>query len=394
MFTATFWNTLDAYQQGYRIINNKGGSRSGKTFGELQLLDLIAQKPKRRVITTVSHSHPHLVGGAIRDFDSILSERNIMPDDVRTKNPYVYTYPSGTIHEFIGFDKPGKALGAARDILFVNEANKMDWAIVHQLMQRTRETIFIDYNPSNQFWIDQQGILLRPDCITLTSTFLDNYDNLTDGQIEDFKEAKRKYLEEKERGIFGYWSNWWYVYGLGKHGQVEGAIYSNWKTGEFDQSLPYGYGLDFGSRDPDALVKVAIDQKAKKIYVKQLIYKSGNSTGELHDLIKANYIDGKLIIADSAGVRTIEDLKGRGLNIKAVEKGAGSVVDGIKLLQEYEIIITPESIDLINEITGYVWLEKKGEVPMDKDNHLLDALRYYATTIIKPFVKRHGHKAL
>lgn len=385
MFTETFTKTIAAYNQGYRFIVNKGGSRSGKTFAELQLLDLISYlKNKKRVITTVSHSHPHLVGGAIRDFDNILSERGVSPDDMRTKNPYVYTYPSGTIHEFIGFDKPGKALGAARDILFVNEANKMDWDIVHQLMQRTRETIFIDYNPSNTFWIDQQGILQRPDCITLTSTFLDNYENLTEGQIEDFKEAKRKYIEEKQRGIFGYWSNWWHVYGLGQHGQVDGAIYTNWKTGEFDDTLPFGYGLDFGSRDPDAFVKVAVDNRNKKIYVKQLIYKSGNSTNELYDLIKVNYTDNKLIIADSAGARTIDDLLGRGLNIIPVQKGAGSVVDGIKMMQGYEIIITPDSIDLINEIIGYVWLEKKGEIPMDKNNHLLDALRYYATTVIKP----------
>lgn len=394
MFTNTFWKTLEAYKFGYRYIVNKGGSRSGKTFAELQLLDLISQKPKRRVISTVSHSHPHLVGGAIRDYDTILADREIIPDDVRTKNPYVYSYPSGTIHEFIGFDKPGKALGAARDILFVNEANKMEWSIVHQLIQRTRETIFIDYNPSNKYWIDSQGILLRDDCFVITSTFLDNYDNLTQGQIDDFKEAKRKYLDEKERGVFGYWSNWWYVYGLGLHGQVEGAIYTNWKTGVFDDSLPFGYGLDFGSRDPDAFVKVAVDRNNKKIYAKQLIYKSGNSTGQLAELIQTNYITDKLIVADSAGTRTIEDLKGRKFNIVPVKKGAGSILDGIRLIQEYELIIDPESIDLINEISGYIWLEKKGEIPIDVNNHLLDAIRYYVTTIVKPIPTFKGHRVL
>lgn len=391
MFTSTFDKILDAYNKSYRFIISKGGSRSGKTFAELQLIDLILHKEKPRVISTVSHSHPHLVGGAIRDYDNILLAQNIIPDTIRTKNPYVYSYGQ-SIHEFIGFDKPGKALGAARDILFINEANKMSWDVCHQLIQRTKETIFIDYNPANTFWVDTQGISQRDDAIVLTSTFLDNYDNLTDGQIEDFKEAKRKYLEEKQRGIYGYWSNWWSVYGLGQQGQVEGAIFNNWSTGQFDESLPYGYGLDFGSRDPDALVKVAIDRSAKKIYVKQLIYKSGNSTGDLFNLIYANIDKDKLIVADSAGQRTISDLKGRGLNIIPVEKGAGSIVDGIRLIQEYDLIIDTDSIDLINEITGYIWLDKKGEIPIDKDNHLIDAMRYAITTLIKPIKLFKGHK--
>ena len=387
MFTSTFDKTAQAYLDGYRFIINKGGSRSGKTFAELQLLDIIAQKKKPRVITTVSHSLPHLVGGAIRDYDNILLNRGIVPEDVRTKSPYIYTF-GNTIHEFIGFDKPGKALGAARDILFVNEANKMTWAIVHQLIQRTRETVFFDYNPSNAFYIDSEGLSMRDDAIVITSTFRDNYDNLTEGQIEDFKEAKRKALEEEARGICGYWSNWWSVYGEGKEGQIEGAIYTDWTTGEFDNSLPFIYGLDFGSRDPDAMVQVAVDKKEMKIYVKQLIYKSGNSTDNLNNLIQQVYKPSKMIVADSAGTRTIEDLKSKGLNIKAVKKGAGSLVDGIRLLQSYQIIIDPNSIDLINEISSYIWLEKKGEVPIDKDNHLLDALRYAVTTLIEPNTTR------
>lgn len=392
MFTNTFWNTFDAYNAGFRIIANKGGSRSGKTFAELQLLDLILQKPKKRIITTVSHSHPHLVGGAIRDYDFILNERGVIPDTVRTKNPYVYTYQS-SIHEFIGFDKPGKALGAARDILFVNEGNKMTWEIVHQLIQRTRECVFIDWNPSTQFWFEKH-LQDRKDCIVLNSTFLDNYQNLTDGQIEEFKIAKQKAIEENAKGIYGYWSNWWAVYGKGEYGQVEGAIYTNWSLGQFDDTLAFGYGLDFGSRDPDALIKVAVDESKKKIYCKQVIYKTGNSTSELYNLISSNLKSNNLIIADSAGVRTIADLKGRGLNIRAVEKYAGSVIDGIKMIQGYELIIDPESTDLINELNGYIWLDKKGEVPIDKNNHLLDALRYYVCTVIKPKPTFKGHRVL
>ena len=394
MFTKTFWNTFDAYQAGYRIIVNKGGARSGKTFSELQLIDMILQKKQKKIVTTVSHSHPHLLGGAIRDYDTILTERGVSPDSIRIKNPYIYTYPNSSIHEFISFDRPGKSLGPARDILFINEGNKITFDICHQLMQRTRETIFIDYNPASRFWIDDQGIINRPDCIVLTSTFLDNYQNLTAGQIDDFKEAKRKMQEEKDKGVYGYWSNWWAVYGKGELGQVEGAIYTNWVIGPFDDSLQVIYGLDFGSRDPDAFIQVAIDRKNEIIYAKELIYRSGNSTNQLAELIKLKYIDNSLIVADSAGKRTIDDLKGYKFNIKPVNKGAGSVIEGIKLIQNYKIIVSPDSYNLINELNGYVWLERNGEIPLDSNNHLLDALRYAVTTAIKPFSVRPKNRAL
>ena len=92
MFTTTFDKVSNAYLQGYRYIVSKGGTRSGKTYSELQLLDIILSKSKQRVITTVSHSLPHLIGGAIRDYDTILQERGIIADDIRTKNPYIYKH--------------------------------------------------------------------------------------------------------------------------------------------------------------------------------------------------------------------------------------------------------------------------------------------------------------
>ena len=108
--TTVFDKTIQAYNDGYRIIANRGGARSGKTFSELQLINLIQQNSKRqRIITTVSHSFPHLAGGAIRDFEKIIDEDGFNIESVRVKNPYIYTIRK-SLHEFVGFDKPGKAL--------------------------------------------------------------------------------------------------------------------------------------------------------------------------------------------------------------------------------------------------------------------------------------------
>lgn len=376
MFTETFYKTLDAYDsKKYRYIINKGGSRSGKTYGELQLLDLKLQfAKKQKIITTVSHSLPHLVGGAIRDYDSILMGRDVIPDDVRTKNPYVYKINKG-VHEFVGFDSPGKALGAARDILFINEANKMPWNVVHQLIQRTRETVFIDFNPSAHFWIEE--IQNRPDAIVINSTYLDNIQNLTAGQIEEFEIGKQKALQEAQRGVYGYWSNWWSVYGLGEYGQVEGAIYTDWEIGAFDNSLPARFGLDFGfSADPDAMVKIAVDEKRKIIYLHECFYKTGQSFEVLKTQIHAHCNRNDYIIADSAEPRLINDLRMFFNIIPATKWG---VVERIKKMQSYHLVITPTSHNLIKEVTEYVWNDKKSETPIDANNHALDAAGYALT---------------
>jgi phage terminase large subunit len=336
---------------------------------------LIANKSKPRIITTVSQTHPHLVGGAIRDYDNILRSVDVSPDSIRTKNPHVYTHGE-TIHEFISFDSPGKALGATRDILFINEGNKMEWETVHQLMTRTKETIFIDFNPSNKFWISE--IEKRPDAITLTSTFLNNIRNLTQAQLAEFTEAKQKADLEAARGVYGYWSNWWTVYGLGEYGQVQNAIYTDWEIGAFDETLPVRYGLDFGYfPDPDALVKFAINEKTKTIYLKEEFYKNNQSEDDLIAMLRLK-CGNSLIIADCAEKRLINDLRQKGrLNIVATIKWL--IVERIRKMQGYHLVIDPQSHNLINEIESYVWLDKKSGTPIDKVNHLLDATGYALT---------------
>jgi phage terminase large subunit len=185
--------------------------------------------------------------------------------------------------------------------------------------------------------------------------------------------------------------NWWRVYGLGLTGQLEGTIFSNWSYGEFDNSLPFGYGLDFGSRDPDAMVKCAIDFEKQTIYLDEILYQNGLNTNDLGKLINSRIDKDKLIIADSAATRTIQDLKHIGLNITGVSKDP--VIDSIKQLSNFKLIITETSYNIVRELQNYVWLDKKGEIPIDTFNHLIDAFRYIAMTFIKAKTKHStGHK--
>ena len=371
----TFTKTRKAYQEGYRFIINSGGSRSSKTYSTLQLLYILAKNsPKKRIIHVISISIPHLRDGAITDFDLILQGEGENLDEVKIKTPYTYTIGKTTIR-FIGADKIGGILGAQRDILFINEANNMKWKVIHQLIQRTTETVFIDYNPSVDFWVDQEGISARDNAIVLNSTFLDNLENLSPSQITEFKEGKKKHDEELSKGIQGHWFNWWRVYGLGKKGVVEGAIFNNWSIGEFDDNLDYFYGMDFGWTDPFVLIKVAFDSKAKKIYLHEHIYRSKIKFDLRLELMEA-LIPNKdnLILADCADPTKINELLDYDYNIMGLSKDKVSV--GLKRLQDWEMIVTQESQNFINELENYVWADKTGEVAIDNHNHCIDSLRY------------------
>ena len=371
----TFDKTLNAYRKGFRFIINSGGSRSSKTYSTLQLLYLIAKNAKSPlIIHIVSVSIPHLRDGAITDFDQILQNEGENLDDVKIKSPYTYTIGNSTIR-FIGADKIGSTLGAQRDILFINEANNMKWKVVHQLVQRTTETVFIDYNPSIEFWVDQEGVSQRDNAIVLNSTYLDNIDNLTAAQITEFEEGKKKHDEEVANDIQGHWQNWWKVYGLGEKGTVEGAIITNYKIGEFDETLPYYYGMDFGYKDPFVCVKVAFDKSKMYLYVEEIVYKSLLSPKEIIKILEKRIPNkNSLIVADSADPTQIRGIKNEGFNI--IGLGKEKIVIGLRNLQNWTIVITKESHNIIKETQNYKWLDKKGEVPIDDYNHGYDSIRY------------------
>lgn len=225
---------------------------------------------------------------------------------------------------------------------------------------------------------------------------------IPDNHFEKFESARKKYefyksLNHKQREEVDNKTKqeyYWYKHIVlgGWRDSAEGAILKNWEFGKFDDNIPCGYGLDFGSKDPDAFVKCAIDSKNKKIYLKEEIYKNGLSTDELYSLILSAKPENKLIVADSAGARTINDFKIKGLNIVAVSKS--KIVDDVKMLQDYTLIVEENSFNLEKELNNWIWLDKKGEIPIDAHNHLLDAMRYYCKTVLKPQRKRKGMKVL
>lgn len=184
-------------------------------------------------------------------------------------------------------------------------------------------------------------------------------------QIERLKESNP---DRYEHVILGGWLD-----------KAEGVIFTNWKIGKFEDNGKTIYGQDFGfSIDPSTLVEISIFPHQKKIYLKECFYKPGMVTSDIYTADKT-HAGNKLIVADSAEPRLIEELKQKGLNIIEAVKGPGSVTAGIALLQDYELIVDPESVNLIKELNNYVWNDKKSGTPIDAYNHLIDPVRYGVT---------------
>jgi phage terminase large subunit len=391
--TRVFSETLKAYNEGFDNIANEGGTRSSKTFSSLQLFKIITdQSKRRRIITIVSHSLPHLEGGAIRDFDNILTEAGIQIERVRTKHPYIYTI-NKCIVEFVGFDRPGKALGAARDILLINEANKMPWTICHHLMQRTTECVFLDWNPSEEFWFDEQGIRDRKTTKTIHSNFYDNIQNLSERQLNELKEARRKALEEEKRGIKGYWWNYWQVYGLGKKGVLEGVIFPDHQVYSHlpeDVDLFKIWGVDWGGSDPTTFTELNIDHENNRLYVKEHIYQGQIRNSELIKYISDVIGRNEYVICDSARKDKIWELQMSGIAAQKCKKYPGVKLDNIDSLNEFIIFVHEDSKNLKSEFEKYKRVKdeltgKFLEEPEDANDHCIDpigyAIEYYRRNI-------------
>ena len=207
--------------------------------------------------------------------------------------------------------------------------------------------------------------ITKGDTTYIHTTYLDNYENLSESFINQIEEMKVRRPQKFKHQILGGWLD-----------KAEGVIFSNWTIGKYEHIGTTIYGQDFGfSNDPTTLVECNIDTSNKRIYINECFSLQGLTTSQINNLNKQHAKDG-LIVADSAEPRLISELSSAGLNIVPTIKGQGSVTFGISLLLDYDLIVTPESVNLIKELNNYCWLEKKSNTPIDNHNHLIDALRY------------------
>ncbi len=362
-----------------RIV--QGGTSSSKTFSILPLLITHAMQTPYTEISVVSESIPHLKRGAVKDFVNIMVMTGNYRDAQFNKSDLKYKFLNGSFIEFFSADQPDKLRGARRHVLFVNECNNIDFESYNQLSIRTRDFIYLDYNPTQEFWVHTE-LIKDPDSDFVVLTYKDN-EALDSAIVKEIEKAKEKAKTSK------YWENWWRVYGLGQVGSLDGVIFSNWSS--IDQvpanAKLIGYGMDFGfTNDPTTLVGVY--QYDENLIVDEKIYRQGMLNSDIiREMSRLGINKTDKIYADSAEPKSIEEIYRSGFNIKPVLKGADSIKFGIQILQEYKLFVTKESTNLIKELRSYTWdKDKTGKslnTPIDDYNHAIDAMRYLAMMELK-----------
>jgi phage terminase large subunit len=367
-----------------KIVVNRGGTRSSKTYSIAQLcaLWLITGEIGRGnyihkgVWSTVRKHQTTLDKTVVRDFEEILQNEGWYGLVSHNKTKKTYSY-KGRLVEFFGADDQQKLRGAKRNILYCNEANELEYRQeFFQLLMRTTDKIFIDFNPDDEdIWIntelEQKRTNDKGDVETIVSTYKDNT-FLPESLVDEIE-----YLQQTD-------PEFWKIYGLGEYGNITGLIYENVT---FIPAIPDNakfvcYGLDFGfTNDPTAVIEIW--KHDKDIYLNEMIYENGLTNEDIANRLKELGVTRQQeVICDSAEPKSIEELYRQGINSKPAKKGADSIKNGIDILKRYNINVTNNSTNLRKEFRSYKWaVDRTGNStgkPIDKFNHAMDAVRYGA----------------
>lgn len=358
-------------QEGFRVYVNQGGTSSGKTMTILDVLFYYAINEGGCVITIVGQDLPNLKVGSLRD------ARNIIGGSDWLSKWFTINESSSTIRglngsliEFKSYDNAQDAKNGKRDYLFINEANGIPYDIYWQLQIRTRKKVYIDYNPSERFWVHDE-VIGREGVKLIIS------DHRGNGFLTEDEHARIENIEDAEL---------WRVYARGLTGKVQGLVLTNWDI--VDELPPrsewktYAHGMDFGfAADPTAFEKVVLAHG--ELWVDELIYETGLTNPDIVTRAKALGLSrADMIIADSAEPKSIAEIQASGLWCVPSVKGADSIVVGLDILRRYKIHVTRRSRGLISNLKAYKWQKdrdgKDTNAPQDKNNHAIDAIRYVA----------------
>jgi phage terminase large subunit len=354
-----------------RIRIVQGGTSASKTISILlNLINLCQSDTKPTLTSVVAESFPHLRRGAMRDFLNIMEAHGYFKDSLWNKSEFTYTFETGSRLEFFSADMPSKVRGPRRDRLFMNEANNMPLESFEQLEVRTREFVFLDFNPTNEFWVFTEIIPNRTDFEHVILTYLDN-EGLSKEIVSSIEQRKNR-------------ASWWRVYGMGLLGEVDGKIYKGW---HIIDEVPHearliGRGMDFGySNDPSTITDVY--EYNGGYILDEILYRKGMSNKQLADILNAQEHD-VYTVADSAEPKSIDEIKSYGVNILPCKKGQGSIAQGIQFVQDQKISMTKRSANIIKEYRNYLWdTDRDGNIlnkPEGGYDHAMDGIRYFISS--------------
>jgi phage terminase large subunit len=268
----------------------------------------------------------------------------------------------------------------------------------------------ISFNPpSKRHWIYQEfyqnvsegfnGII--DNVLYIHTTYLDNgQENMAEQNWKDYERLRIQYekyeaipksqreLIPRSDRMYKDWREYKTVILGGFRDIAEGVIF-DYSIGAFVEN-PYEntYGADQGFTHASAVIKVNVDRAQKKIYLKQILHKTGQTESQIYEAIKTECGFSR-IWCDDAAAMFIKGLKDKGLNIKGAKKP--KIKDRILAALDYEIIVDPDSDELIDEFNEYRWSDHKTkEAPVDEKNHGMDAWGYAFYRIINTSIANPG----
>lgn len=368
--TRVFSEIEAARRNGYTTVSEQGSSRSAKTYNTVIWIVCQCLSVPKTTVSICRSTLPSLKGSVLRDFIEVLQRIGEYSDKCYNKSDLIYTFPNGSWVEFFSCDNETKLRGRKRKILFVNEANELKYLEWQQLQLRTTQFSIIDYNPSfsDEHWICE--VNKDPRTYHFISTYKDN-PFLEQKVIDEIESLKRKNF------------SLWQIYGLGLQAQVEGLVFRNVDVVERIPETGYRrrrfLGVDFGyTNDPTAIIDVLIEEETKTLYLDELCYRTTMLTSDIIAELKPQ--GAVKVISESADPRLVQEIYRAGVNIHPVVKYSGSIEAGITKMQEYKLVITKRSTNVIKEFRNYTYQQdKEGKwlnTPIDVWNHAIDAIRY------------------
>lgn len=375
----------------------QGGQGAGKTISILMLLIDFAQRNSNKKISIVSDELSKMKRTVIRDFLNIMRDWNVFDEKCWNKTDKIYTLPNGTFIEFLGLDVHDVGKGMRRDIVYFNEANKLQLESYRQVASRCKLNI-LDFNPDKRFW----GHDLITNNNFLKLTFRDN-EYLSKEEVNSILEYKERGYNEDGSIKNEYWANVWRVYGLGEEGSVEGRVFTHFKKISYidfvNLKFRSVYAVDWGKNHGFGIVQLKYDYYTNTLYCHELNYDSENKILNnlpqeaaqairnheggviLYTFKRLNIPKDAYIVCDSARPENIQLLQSNGWEYAyGIEKPKGSVMAGITLLQSTNVYYTDCSSNIDNEQASYSYNKDRlgvidDEVIKENDD-LMDPIRY------------------
>jgi len=344
----------------YRVLY--GGTRAGKTYAILSFLFALGIKERGLRISVVSLAFPHLRRGALRDFEDMM-QRFQVPHTYH-KTTHTFLLPSWSMIEFFSIDQSAKVRGAQRDVLFINEANLIDFDSFSELDVRTRKVVFMDFNPVGRFWLNEfyETHPVRESFIWERFTYRDN-PHLSEEQV---------FAIESRRGD----ERWWRVYGEGEWGEAAGQAWYNF---EVVDELPAdawleAVGVDFGfTQSPTAVVSVW--RVGGEIYVCEEVYRQNMRIAELAAVL-GRLREARRIVGDAAQKDIIAQLR-KEYSIPIIPAKKIELRSSFAMLNAQKVKIVLPAHNLLREAYSLSW---EGDRLLAADDHAIDALRYALQT--------------